>query len=104
MSRAESRERRLAVSLMTPALGTVLVVAIFPLLWTLWESLHAHDLRMPWLGRPFVGAANYLTLAEDARFWGEMHDRIEAKRAGLYGDLECVRALEAFLARALSPA
>jgi predicted O-linked N-acetylglucosamine transferase (SPINDLY family) len=43
-------------------------------------------------------------LAQDARFWGEMHDRIEAKRAGLYGDLECVRALEAFLARALSPA
>ena len=23
--------------------------------WTVWESLHLHDLRMPWLGRPFVG-------------------------------------------------
>lgn len=72
MSRAETRERRLAALLVTPALGAVLVVAIFPLLWTLWESLHAHDLRMPWLGRPFVGPANYVTLAEDARFWGAL--------------------------------
>ena len=33
------------------------LVALFPIVWTLWESLHLHDLRMPWLGRPFVGAA-----------------------------------------------
>ena len=32
------------------------LVAVFPILWTVWESLHLHDLRMPWLGRPFVGA------------------------------------------------
>ena len=31
------------------------LVALFPILWTFWESLHLHDLRMPWLGRPFVG-------------------------------------------------
>jgi len=23
---------------------------VFPILWTVWESLHLHDLRMPWLG------------------------------------------------------
>jgi ABC-type sugar transport system permease subunit len=72
MSGAEGRERRLAAALMAPALGAVLVVAIFPLGWTIWESLHGHDLRMPWLGRPFVGAANYVTLAHDARFWGAL--------------------------------
>jgi ABC-type sugar transport system permease subunit len=72
MSGSEPRERRLAAALMAPALGAVLVVAIFPLAWTLWESLHAHDLRMPWLGRPFVGAANYVSLASDARFWGAL--------------------------------
>jgi ABC-type sugar transport system permease subunit len=39
------------------------------LLWTAWESLHRHDLRMPWLGRPFVGLANYAEALSDARFW-----------------------------------
>jgi ABC-type sugar transport system permease subunit len=68
----EIRERRLATALMAPALGAVLVVAIFPLGWTLWESLHGHDLRMPWLGRPFVGPSNYVTLAGDSRFWGAL--------------------------------
>jgi ABC-type sugar transport system permease subunit len=69
---AETRERGLAAALMTPALGAVLLVAIFPLGWTLWESLHGHDLRMPWLGRPFIGLANYMSLATDARFWGSL--------------------------------
>jgi predicted O-linked N-acetylglucosamine transferase (SPINDLY family) len=43
-------------------------------------------------------------LARDAAYWGDMRERLAAARTGLYGDLECVRALEAFLARALSPA
>ena len=43
-----------------PALATILLVALFPLVWTVWESLHLHDLRMPWLGRPFVGLDNYV--------------------------------------------
>ncbi|MGE0157776.1 MAG: carbohydrate ABC transporter permease [Gemmatimonadales bacterium] len=64
-----ARERRLAALLMAPALGAVLVVALFPLAWTVWESLHGHDLRMPWLGRPFVGLANYASLVGDRRFW-----------------------------------
>jgi ABC-type sugar transport system permease subunit len=52
----------------TPALTAILLIAIFPLGWTVWESLHLHDLRMPWLGRPFVGVDNYIALASDARF------------------------------------
>lgn len=64
------KERRLAWLLVAPALGSILLVAMFPLGWTMWESLHEHDLRMPWLGRPFVGLANYATVARDARFWG----------------------------------
>jgi ABC-type sugar transport system permease subunit len=62
-------ERRVAWTLVTPALATILLVALFPLAWTLWESLHQHDLRMPWLGRPFVWLGNYLAIARDARFW-----------------------------------
>jgi ABC-type sugar transport system permease subunit len=37
-----------------------------------WESLHLHDLRMPWLGRPFVGLANYGEILGDPRFWGAL--------------------------------
>lgn len=63
-------DERFAWMLTAPALGTILLVAIFPLGWTVWESLHRHDLRMPWLGRPFVGLANYGAILWDGRFWG----------------------------------
>ncbi|HUR93341.1 MAG TPA: sugar ABC transporter permease [Gemmatimonadales bacterium] len=65
---AERREARLAWWLAAPALGTILLVALFPLLWTVWESVHLHDLRMPWLGRPFIGLENYLEAFRDERF------------------------------------
>jgi ABC-type sugar transport system permease subunit len=71
-ARPEASERRLAWTLVAPALAAIILVALFPLVWTLWESLHAHDLRMPWLGRPFVGLANYLRVVRDARFWGAL--------------------------------
>jgi ABC-type sugar transport system permease subunit len=68
MSRERS-ERRLAWGLVAPALLVTLGIAIFPLAWTIWESLHLHDLRMPWLGKPFAGLANYAEILGDRRFW-----------------------------------
>jgi ABC-type sugar transport system permease subunit len=65
-------ETRLAWSLVLPALGTIALVAVFPVVWTLWESLHAHDLRLPWLGRPLVGLANYRDVLSDSRFWSAL--------------------------------
>lgn len=65
-------DRRLAWLLVAPALLVTAAVALFPLAWTVWESLHQHDLRMPWLGRPFVGLANYAEILGDARFWGAL--------------------------------
>ena len=56
--------------LVLPALGIIALVAIVPMAWTFWESLYRHDLRMPWLGRPFVGLGNYLEAARDERFRG----------------------------------
>jgi ABC-type sugar transport system permease subunit len=66
------KERRLAWILVAPALACILLVALFPLGWTVWESLHQHDLRMPWLGKPFVGLGNYAAIARDGRFWGAL--------------------------------
>lgn len=68
----EQQEARLAWPLVLPALAVITVIALFPLLWTVWESLHVHDLRMPWRGRPFVWLANYTEALTAARFWGAM--------------------------------
>lgn len=64
------RDARLAWVLVVPALAVLGVVSIAPIGWTFWESLHLHDLRMPWLGRPFIGLSNYVEAARDARFLG----------------------------------
>ena len=61
-------ETRAAWGFVAPALLAVGTVAIVPIAWTAWESLHLHDLRMPWRGQPFVGAANFLEAMADARF------------------------------------
>jgi ABC-type sugar transport system permease subunit len=65
-------EARLGWALAFPALAVIGLVALFPILWNVWESLHLHDLRMPWLGRPFVGTANYVEAIGDARFWSAL--------------------------------
>ncbi len=62
-------DRRLGWLFVSPALGIIALVAIFPLGWTLWESLHLHDLRMPWRGQPFIGLANYEEALREPRFW-----------------------------------
>ncbi|MBI2895754.1 MAG: extracellular solute-binding protein [Deltaproteobacteria bacterium] len=69
---AEAREARLAWAFLLPALLAIALVAIFPLVWTVWESLHGADLRMPWLGRPFVGLDNYLAALTEPRFLAAM--------------------------------
>lgn len=61
------RDRRLAWTLLLPAVLLLGAVAVGPLLATVWESLHHHDLRMPWLGRPFVGLDNYRSALTDQR-------------------------------------
>ncbi len=69
---AEAREARLAWAFVLPALVAITLIAMFPLVWTVWESFHVHDLRMPWRGRPFVWLANYAEVVGDGRFWGAM--------------------------------
>jgi ABC-type sugar transport system permease subunit len=59
-------------ALVLPAVGIIALIALFPIVWTVWESLHEHDLRMPWLGQPFIGAANYREAFADSRFRGAL--------------------------------
>lgn len=69
---AEAREARLAWALVLPTLATIALVALLPLGWAVWESLHEHDLRTPDRGRPWVGLKNYRTALADARFRSAM--------------------------------
>lgn len=69
---ARVSDARLAWALTLPALLITATFGLLPIAWTFWESLHLHDLRMPWRGRPFIGAANYLQIAGDARFWSAL--------------------------------
>lgn len=64
---ARNRDASLGWLLLAPALVLLTAVAVGPLLVTIWESFHLHDLRMPWLGRPFVGLGNYRAAVMDAR-------------------------------------
>jgi ABC-type sugar transport system permease subunit len=68
----ETREAHVAWALAAPALATIALVALVPIAWTFWESLHLHDLRMPWLGRPFVGLGNYAEVLRAPRFWSAL--------------------------------
>jgi len=64
---ATRRDVRLAWTLLLPAVLLLGAVAVGPLLATVWESLHHYDLRMPWLGRPFIGLGNYAAAVVDPR-------------------------------------
>jgi ABC-type sugar transport system permease subunit len=72
MNGALASDRKLAWAFTSPAVSVIALIAIFPLAWTVWNSFHLQDLRMPWLGRPFIGLGNYLELARDPRFWSAL--------------------------------
>jgi len=66
-----SRERRFALALLAPALGLLLLTTTAPLVYLAWNSLHQLNLGMPWLSG-FIGAGNYVRMAEDGRFWNAL--------------------------------
>ena len=52
-------EGQLAVLLLLPALLTLGVVMLYPVVNVLWQSLHFERLNQPFLGTPFVGLTNF---------------------------------------------
>jgi ABC-type sugar transport system permease subunit len=61
-------DRRLALWFLAPAVLVLAAGALLPIVATAWEALHRHDLRLPWLGRPFVGVDHFVEAAADPRF------------------------------------
>ncbi len=94
------RDARLAWAFVAPALVVVGAVAVAPIGWTIWESLHRHDLRMPWLGRPFIGLANYVELARTPRVWAAIGHTVAFTTVSVAIELAAGLALALALHRA----
>ncbi len=62
-----SYDDRSAAMLVFPVMAVLLVVAAYPILYSLWVSLHDIVLTRP-LRRPFVGLENYGRMLADPRF------------------------------------
>jgi ABC-type sugar transport system permease subunit len=60
-------DARLARLFVAPVVVIVGATAIVPIASTLWAALHQRDLRLPWLGQPFIGLANFVEAAGDRR-------------------------------------
>jgi multiple sugar transport system permease protein len=61
-------ERRLAVLLLLPAVGFMLLMTLFPTVYSLWMSMQQYNLSRPDLAH-FVGLRNYQQLLTDDLFW-----------------------------------
>lgn len=59
------RDTRLAIALLAPCFLFVTVFAFYPILYSVWLSLHTVVLGLPQLGQPFVGLDNYVELVND---------------------------------------
>ena len=60
----DSRLARLFVAPVTVIVG---LTALVPIASTLWAALHQRDLRLPWLGEPFIGLGNFIEAIGDRR-------------------------------------
>lgn len=64
LERTESRD---AWIMMSPAIIVLLIIAVYPILRTIWLSLHEMVLTDPSSGYPLVGFANYAKIFQDSR-------------------------------------
>jgi trehalose/maltose transport system permease protein len=68
---AEKAERRLALYMVAPAMVLIAAVAVYPIVYASWLSLHEYSVRVQGLSRwagPF-GLRNYSTALQDSTFW-----------------------------------
>jgi len=68
---ADRAERRLATRMVAPSMILIAIVAIYPIGYAIWLSLHEYSVRVPGLSRwagP-LGLRNYSTVLKDSVFW-----------------------------------
>src|SRR5262245_51753139 len=68
---ADKAERRLALYMVSPSMILIAAVAIYPIGYAIWLSLHEYSVRVPGLSRwagP-LGLRNYSTALQSSEFW-----------------------------------
>ena len=68
---ADRAERRLAVRMVAPSMILIAAVAVYPIVYAVWLSLHEYSVRVPGLSRwaGSLGLRNYTTALQDPVFW-----------------------------------
>lgn len=66
-STLQKTETRDAWIMMAPAIIMLLIIAVYPVLRTVWLSLHEMVLTDPGSGYPFIGLENYINIFKDER-------------------------------------
>lgn len=64
LQKTESRD---AWIMLAPAIVMLLIIAVYPVLRTIWLSLHEMVLTDPGSGYPFIGLENYINIFKDER-------------------------------------
>src|SRR3954447_14675356 len=64
-------ERRLAVLMVAPSMLLIAIVAVWPIIYAIWLSLHEYSLRQAGLSRwaSPAGLGNYIDALQSTEFW-----------------------------------
>ncbi len=65
-------DRNLGLLLVLPAVLTIVLIAMYPLLRAIWDSLHRISLRFENQPRPFIGLENYVSVWTDSRWYNAL--------------------------------
>jgi multiple sugar transport system permease protein len=68
---ADRAERRLALYMVSPSMLLIAIVAVYPIAYAVWLSLHEYSVRVPGLSRwaGGLGLRNYTNALQDDVFW-----------------------------------
>lgn len=100
MSTRSRSKRRLGWLLCAPAVGAMLLVCAYPVLYALWLSLHRYDLRFP-EQQTFVGLANYLSVLSSPVWWQSLINTLIITIGSVSVELVLGLALALLMHRAL---
>src|SRR3954452_16475808 len=67
-------ERRLAVLMVAPSMILIAIVAVWPIIYAIWLSLHEYSVRVAGLSRwaGTFGLRNYSAIFQDSEFWAAL--------------------------------
>lgn len=71
-----NKEARLGWLMTGPSLIVIGAIAVYPILYTVWLSLHSFNLKEPAAGKPFVGLDNYLVFFTDTQALGALWNTV----------------------------